>query len=326
MTELTFENPFDDGPPPGPSKRVTTAGRRKSNTPEPAKAKAGKCPQCDEVLSAEEMNEHVKDNHYQDVPGKKFEPVTTTKMEKPLEEYGKPPSGYDIGKYRLLHHYSRRGDDTKVRQMCVEQRKLLPSLVVVGIDASWTSPGLAFLESGAGGFLADVLPMGGDSEQEHVAGAANALRSALLDDWEPLPVLAVMERAFVPPNVARSGDSSRKLNLVQGTFLDVLYEACIPCVTLSPTTIKKFATGKGNATKPEVLQAAIDQLGLERSGPLKKNEKTDYDRADALWMAAIAALLVPEFDFTDTGMFFEDEQLEYLNTVTVEDLETEEDD
>lgn len=50
----------------------------------------------------------------------------------------------------------------------------------------------------------------------------------------------------------------------------------VPYVDIAPTVLKKFATGKGNASKEEVFSAAVQLLGLS---PSAKD-----DEADALWL------------------------------------------
>lgn len=57
-------------------------------------------------------------------------------------------------------------------------------------------------------------------------------------------------------------------------------------IEVTPTGLKKYATGKGNAGKDEVLAAAIRRF--------PEVEVTGNDEADALWLAAIGADLLGE--------------------------------
>jgi len=57
-----------------------------------------------------------------------------------------------------------------------------------------------------------------------------------------------------------------------------LWEAGLPFEVVTPSTIKQYATGKGNASKDDVLLAAVRRLGYE--GKSK-------DEADALWLYAL---------------------------------------
>jgi Holliday junction resolvasome RuvABC endonuclease subunit len=56
-----------------------------------------------------------------------------------------------------------------------------------------------------------------------------------------------------------------------------LHEAGIPFAVVQPSTLKRLATGKGNAGKDEVLAAAIRRLGFDGH---------DNNEADALWLLA----------------------------------------
>ena len=58
-----------------------------------------------------------------------------------------------------------------------------------------------------------------------------------------------------------------------------LAEAGVRFVDIPPSTLKKFATGKGNAAKPEMLAAAIRRLGYEGH---------QADEVDALWLLQAA--------------------------------------
>lgn len=58
-----------------------------------------------------------------------------------------------------------------------------------------------------------------------------------------------------------------------------LWEHGIPYVLVSPSQLKKYATGRGNASKSEVLQVAVHRFG--------RTFKTD-DEADARWLLDMA--------------------------------------
>ena len=58
-----------------------------------------------------------------------------------------------------------------------------------------------------------------------------------------------------------------------------LYRRGIPYVDVPPAALKKYATGRGNASKEEVLVAAVRRLGYEGSST---------DVADALWLLEMA--------------------------------------
>lgn len=68
------------------------------------------------------------------------------------------------------------------------------------------------------------------------------------------------------------------LGQLAGVIYLALHEAGQPYVLITPSTLKKYATGKGNSSKPEVLAAAIRRLGYEGH---------DDNQADALWLRAV---------------------------------------
>lgn len=87
------------------------------------------------------------------------------------------------------------------------------------------------------------------------------------------PDLVVIEGySYASPN------SAHDVGEMGGVVRLALYEAGIPFEVVSPSTIKMFAAGKGNASKDGVLLAAVRRLGYEG------NSK---DEADALWLYAL---------------------------------------
>lgn len=58
-----------------------------------------------------------------------------------------------------------------------------------------------------------------------------------------------------------------------------LYQMGIPYVEIAPSTLKKYATGKGNAPKPDMRMALYKRTGLDVS---------DDNAVDAIWLLAAA--------------------------------------
>lgn len=143
---------------------------------------------------------------------------------------------------------------------------------VVGLDLSLTATGVA-TEAGC-----EVL----------AAKIRGCERLAWIRDQAILVVLN--EAAVYPPRradlVVIEGYSfgSRGRTLYQigelgGVIRLALHEQGIPFVEVPPSTLKKYATGHGNAGKGEVLAAAIRRLGYDGH---------DDNEADALWLRAMA--------------------------------------
>lgn len=59
-----------------------------------------------------------------------------------------------------------------------------------------------------------------------------------------------------------------------------LYDSGIPTVEIPPGVLKKYATGKGNATKPDMRMELYKRSGVDVA---------DDNRVDALWLLAAAS-------------------------------------
>lgn len=89
------------------------------------------------------------------------------------------------------------------------------------------------------------------------------------------PDVAVLEGyAFARPNQAH------QLGELGGVVRLALHDLGIPYVDIAPASLKKYAVGKGNAKKEEVLAAAIRRLDYEGA---------NHNVADALWLRQMAA-------------------------------------
>ena len=75
------------------------------------------------------------------------------------------------------------------------------------------------------------------------------------------------------------GHAAREMGELGGVIRVALHEAGFQYVDVPPATLKRFACGKGNARKEEVLVAAVRRLGYEGAS---------HDVADALWLYALA--------------------------------------
>lgn len=78
------------------------------------------------------------------------------------------------------------------------------------------------------------------------------------------------------PSYASRGSATIDLGRLHGV-LEHEAQGRLVFVTMAPSSLKKYATGKGNAGKAEVLTSAVRRLGYEGS---------DDNVADALWLHA----------------------------------------
>jgi Holliday junction resolvasome RuvABC endonuclease subunit len=75
-----------------------------------------------------------------------------------------------------------------------------------------------------------------------------------------------------------SANQAHQAGELGGVIRLALHEGGVPCIVVSPKTLKKYATGHGNAGKEEVLAAAIRRLNYEGH---------NNNEADALWLRQI---------------------------------------
>jgi len=100
--------------------------------------------------------------------------------------------------------------------------------------------------------------------------------SEIADTWKSLTpgeLLAAVEGPALGAT-SRADD----LGQVRGVILLTLYRHGIPSLIVAPTSLKKFATGHGQAKKDKMIQTAVAEL---------KRELND-DEADAYWLSRIA--------------------------------------
>lgn len=75
-----------------------------------------------------------------------------------------------------------------------------------------------------------------------------------------------------------SANVAHQLGELGGVVRWGLYRRGVPYVEIAPGTLKKFAAGRGNAKKPEMLAAAIKRLGYQGH---------DDNEVDALWLQQV---------------------------------------
>lgn len=150
-------------------------------------------------------------------------------------------------------------------------QELKPRDRVIGLDLSLTSTGVATSEAGQPGIATNLL-------------SCKALRGVERLYWIREKV---MELVTGPPTqttlVAMEGYSFGSRNSQAhslGELGGVIRLACasrgIPILLVPPGTLKKFVTGKGNATKPEMAVGLYKRWGIE---------KPDDNEADAAALA-----------------------------------------
>jgi Holliday junction resolvasome RuvABC endonuclease subunit len=169
--------------------------------------------------------------------------------------------------------------------------------IVVGIDPSLTSTGIAVLNQGIPRMLNSLGHKGSDADtwlmrSRRIVSQTRSVIAAMYIQPDGLgePIdLVVMEG---PSYGSQYGDQFDRAALWHGLF-SALSAKRVPIAVVSPKTRAKWATGKdvegnGNSKKPEVLAAVRDEWADVRA-----HIRND-DIADALTLAAMGALYLSE--------------------------------
>lgn len=149
---------------------------------------------------------------------------------------------------------------------------------VIGLDLSITATGVAWVD----GSWSTISPNAklGDGRLRVIV---DHVERVAFDAPDARPDLAVIED--LPTHARAAGITG----MVHGAVRLHLIRADIPYALVTPATLKKFATGKGNADKTAMAMAAYKRAGVEFD---------DDNQCDAWWLrqAGLRALGVPEVD------------------------------
>jgi Holliday junction resolvasome RuvABC endonuclease subunit len=142
--------------------------------------------------------------------------------------------------------------------------------VVVGLDLSLTSTGIAFPD----GTVATIKTRG-------LSGPAriSQVRREILVDIPDDIELVVIEGYAYNSHTAHAHELAELGGVVRHT----LWAEGVPYLDVSPNSVKKYATGNGHANKIAVYGAAQKRLGYEGDS---------HDEADALWLRAVGCALL----------------------------------
>ena len=140
---------------------------------------------------------------------------------------------------------------------------------VMGIDPSLNSTGLALVD----GTLARLRQKPADGDYRLVNIRLGIIRAI---GHPNRPDLVVLED--LPRNAMGAGITGQ----VQGVVREVLQGYQVPYLLVSAATLKKLATGKGNAKKPDMRAA-----WLERTG----EDNPRDDEVDAAWLRELGLYL-----------------------------------
>lgn len=154
---------------------------------------------------------------------------------------------------------------------------------VAGLDLSLSKSGMA-LPDGTFATIAPPARMDGYARHLHVL---ETLLHRLYVDGYP-DVVAIEGYSYHAPGPIALIRAAEIGGLVRAE----LTRAVVPFVDIGPAVLKKYATGKGNASKVAVFDAAIFALARARGrGVLLEDPErvpAGYDEAEAYWLRRIA--------------------------------------
>lgn len=140
---------------------------------------------------------------------------------------------------------------------------------VLGIDTSLTGTGLARPDGSL--YTVKSNPSGGAVADRH--DRLTAIVQTVVDGAIALE-LAVIEQPAYSRNAGSMHDRSGLWWLV----VHRLFDLGVPVLEVPPTSLKKYATGKGTATKGDMRMALYKRAGLDIG---------DDNQVDAWWLRAL---------------------------------------
>lgn len=133
---------------------------------------------------------------------------------------------------------------------------------VIGLDLSITATGVAYADGG----LDTWTTTGKDERLVDLAG-----RTAMLATTGPIDLIVIEDVLFSP----RAAKSTGITTMVHGVVRLELLRRHIPYVLIPPATLKTYATGRGNATKPDMRVELLKRANVD---------ERDDNRVDAYWL------------------------------------------
>lgn len=146
---------------------------------------------------------------------------------------------------------------------------------VLGLDLSLTSTGWARTLDGGEVELGRLRPPAAMRDGMRLAWIRRALTTVIVTPGDPpvCPYTLIVIEAL--PSGSHTKFDMSGIAMVHAVTRLILWDAGVDATWMPQAKVKVFATGKGNASKDEVLLAASRRLGYEGSS---------NDEADALWM------------------------------------------
>lgn len=154
------------------------------------------------------------------------------------------------------------------------------TIISLGLDLSLVSSGIVVLENGKISFKKTIKskPVG-DKPIDELKRIRKIVEEIEYVISEYNPTISVIEgMAFM----ARNTTALVQLAALNYFTRALLVDYRVPFVLCAPTTLKKFATGKGNSEKDHIILAAYKEYGVD---------DIDNNIADALFLSKIGSIL-----------------------------------
>lgn len=152
-----------------------------------------------------------------------------------------------------------------------------PTPIFIGLDLSLASTGVATIH----GDIITVRRVTSKATQGDTADTAARLTRIVADILGVIPLADHTHVAIEGPSYASVGFGQHVRGGLWWMVRAELAREGVDTIIAAPATVKKYATGKGNAGKDAVLAAVIKRY--------PQVDVTGNDEADALVLAAIAA-------------------------------------
>lgn len=143
-------------------------------------------------------------------------------------------------------------------------------MIVIGIDPSLTGTGITIGDT--------RLTVHTDSSEPDGARLAR-IYGTVVASCDISTRLAIIE------DLPTHGMGAGKTGMAQGVVRLALHAAHVPYVSVPPATLKKYATGSGNAGKADMRMALYQRAGLDLR---------DDNQADAYWLMALGYQLLDQ--------------------------------
>lgn len=153
-----------------------------------------------------------------------------------------------------------------------------PEPIFVGLDLSLTSTGVAVLRNGTATVRRITSTPRKNATTDDTAARLDTLVAAIIG---AIPASDATLVAVEGPSFGSTGGAQHERGGLWWLTRHALRVEGLDVVVVPPTVVKKYATGKGNAPKDQVLAAVVRRY--------PDVDVTGNDEADALVLAAIRA-------------------------------------